>query len=150
MAHLVTACFGRFSGWPPRLEEHEPQDLLAEIHGSDPAGSHGLGSNYTHAALYEGDGKFLEATTHGGVQRFDLEKYFNDTVKVAVIKMPCATEAEPSGGPEKLPLHSGQALQPHPETSSRPPIPRLLAAPKRSLTAWRTCPIRSGSLGPWC
>ncbi len=76
----------------------EPGDVILETNLSYPGWKqmlhHGLGSNYTHAAMYEGDGKFLEATPHGGVQRSDLEKYFNDTVKVAVVKMPYATEAD--------------------------------------------------------
>lgn len=45
-------------------------------------------SSFTHAAIYEGDGKFLEATTPGGVQRTDLDGYLHGRMHVAVIRPP--------------------------------------------------------------
>ncbi|MGE0489524.1 MAG: hypothetical protein AB7S38_09950 [Vulcanimicrobiota bacterium] len=80
------------------LASLEPGDVILETNLAYPGWKqfehYALQSNYTHAALYEGNGKFLEATPHGGVQRSDIEKYLNDTVKVAVIKMPYASEAD--------------------------------------------------------
>lgn len=76
----------------------EPGDVILETNLAYPGWKQmlhfGMGSNFTHAAIYEGNGKFFEATPHGGVQRSDLEKYFNDTVKLAVVKMPYASEAD--------------------------------------------------------
>ena len=43
-------------------------------------------SSFTHAAIYEGDGKFLEATTPGGVQRTDLDEYLHGRVHIAVVR----------------------------------------------------------------
>ncbi len=76
----------------------EPGDVILETNLSYPGWKQmlhfGLGSNYTHAAMYEGDGKLLESSPHVGVQRSDLEKYFNEPVKLAIIKMPYASEAD--------------------------------------------------------
>ncbi|MEW6282506.1 MAG: hypothetical protein AB1758_28110, partial [Candidatus Eremiobacterota bacterium] len=80
------------------LDALEPGDVILETNLAYPGWKQlvyfTLDSNYTHAALYEGEGKFLEATPHGGVQRSDLEKYFNDTVKLAILKMPYATQQD--------------------------------------------------------
>lgn len=76
----------------------EPGDVILETNLAYPGWKQmlhfGLGSNYTHVAMYEGNGKFLEASPKVGVHRSDLEKYFNDTVKLAVIKMPYASEGD--------------------------------------------------------
>ncbi len=48
-------------------------------------------SDYTHAAIYEGNGKFLEATTPGGVKRSDLREYAHGRQKLAVIRPPYKT-----------------------------------------------------------
>ncbi len=51
-----------------------------------------LDSDYTHAAMYEGDGKFIEATTGDpsgkGVVRTDLREYLSGRLLVEVIRPP--------------------------------------------------------------
>lgn len=80
------------------LEALEPGDVILETNLAYPGWKQmlhfGLGSNFTHVAMYEGNGKFLEASPKVGVHRSDLEKYFNDTVKLAIVKMPYASEED--------------------------------------------------------
>ena len=51
-----------------------------------------LGSVYTHAAIYEGDGKFLEATTGDpsgkGVIRTDLKEYLEGPIHIKIVRPP--------------------------------------------------------------
>ncbi|MDQ7826602.1 MAG: YiiX/YebB-like N1pC/P60 family cysteine hydrolase [Candidatus Eremiobacteraeota bacterium] len=54
-----------------------------------------LDSDYTHAAMYEGDGKFIEATTGDpsgkGVVRTDLREYLQGQLLIEVIRPPYKT-----------------------------------------------------------
>lgn len=74
------------------LHDIQPGDVLLETDLAYPGWErmehYTLRSNYTHAAIYEGEGKFLEATTPGGVMRTDLDEYLHGPIKVAVIRPP--------------------------------------------------------------
>ncbi|MDQ7827292.1 MAG: YiiX/YebB-like N1pC/P60 family cysteine hydrolase [Candidatus Eremiobacteraeota bacterium] len=47
-------------------------------------------SDYTHAAIYEGNGQLLEASSE--VQRRDVNEYLNDRANIAIIRPPYKTE----------------------------------------------------------
>jgi len=68
----------------------QPGDVILETNNAYPGWQrlefYSMRSNYTHAAIYEGDGKFLEATTPGGVQRTDLAEYLQGREQVAIIR----------------------------------------------------------------
>ncbi len=74
----------------------QPGDIILETNANYPtwqimekiAG----GSDYTHAAIYEGDGKFLEATTGHesgfGVGRTDLREYLQGRLDIQILRPP--------------------------------------------------------------
>jgi len=74
----------------------QPGDVILETSDSHPNWQRleivTLGSVYTHAAMYEGDGKFLEATTGDpsgkGVIRTDLKEYLEGPIHVKIIRPP--------------------------------------------------------------
>ncbi|MEQ8220892.1 MAG: YiiX/YebB-like N1pC/P60 family cysteine hydrolase [Candidatus Eremiobacterota bacterium] len=74
----------------------QPGDVILETSDSHPNWQRlevvTLGSTYTHAAIYEGDGKFLEATTGDpsgkGVIRTDLKEYLEGPIHVKIIRPP--------------------------------------------------------------
>lgn len=76
------------------LENIRPGDIILETDATTP--SWGImeefagGGEYTHAAIYEGDGKFLEATTEAptgkGVVRSDLKEYLSGRLRLEVIR----------------------------------------------------------------
>ena len=74
----------------------QPGDVILETNDAYPNWQRmeivTLGSNYTHAAIYEGDGKFLEATTGDpsgkGVLRTDLKEYLDGHLKIKIIRPP--------------------------------------------------------------
>ncbi|MBM3462409.1 MAG: hypothetical protein FJX76_09930 [Armatimonadetes bacterium] len=72
------------------LDNIQPGDVILETNNAYPGWQrlefYTLRSSYTHAAIYEGNGKFLEATTPGGVQRTDLADYLTGRIQVAIIR----------------------------------------------------------------
>jgi len=78
------------------LDTVRPGDIILETNNAYPNWQRlemaTLGSSYTHAAIYEGDGKFLEATTSdtgGGVMRSDLKEYLEEgPIMIEVIRPP--------------------------------------------------------------
>ncbi len=77
----------------------QPGDIILETNNAYPGWQRfekvTLNSNYTHAAMYEGDGKFIEATTGDpsgkGVVRNDLKEYLEGHVLVEIIRPPYKT-----------------------------------------------------------
>jgi uncharacterized protein YycO len=75
----------------------QPGDIILETNNAYPGWQRfemiTMGSNYTHAAMYEGDGKFLEATTGGeaGVIRSDLREYLEGPILMEIIRPPYKT-----------------------------------------------------------
>lgn len=51
-------------------------------------------SHFTHAALYEGDGKVLETLSNKGVTRTELDETLNDTALIEIIRPPYQTEED--------------------------------------------------------
>lgn len=80
----------------------QPGDILLETNNAYPNWQRlemaTLRSSYTHAAMYEGNGKFLEATTGdpsgAGVVRSDLKDYLEGPILVAVLRPPYKTPAD--------------------------------------------------------
>jgi uncharacterized protein YycO len=76
------------------LNNIQPGDIILETNNAYPGWQRFeklfLGSNYTHAAIYEGDGKFIEATTGDpsgkGVVRSDLKEYIHGRVLYEIIR----------------------------------------------------------------
>gem|GEM_PF-820596 len=51
-------------------------------------------SHFTHAALYEGDGKVLETLSNSGVTRTELDDTLNDTALLEIIRPPYQTKED--------------------------------------------------------
>lgn len=77
----------------------QPGDIILETNNAYPGWQRfekvTLNSDYTHAAMYEGDGKFIEATTGDpsgkGVVRNDLKEYLEGHILVEIIRPPYKT-----------------------------------------------------------
>jgi len=77
----------------------QPGDVILETNNAYPGWQRfekvTLNSDYTHAAMYEGDGKFIEATTGDpsgkGVVRNDLKEYLQGNILVEIIRPPYKT-----------------------------------------------------------
>ncbi|MCE1246996.1 MAG: hypothetical protein LWY06_10160 [Firmicutes bacterium] len=80
----------------------KPGDIILETNNAYPSwqvlGKAVFNSNYTHAAIYEGDGQFIEATTTDpdgrGVIRTDLRKYLEGRIKLEVLRPPYKSEED--------------------------------------------------------
>lgn len=79
------------------LQNIKPGDIILETNTAYPGWQRmefwTLRSHYTHAAIYEGEGQFLEATPPS-VQRTDLREYLEGPIKVAIIRPPYKSEAD--------------------------------------------------------
>ncbi|MBI2266298.1 MAG: hypothetical protein HYU64_14225 [Armatimonadetes bacterium] len=81
------------------LRAIQPGDIILETNNAYPNWQRfemlTMRSNYTHAAMYEGDGRFIEATTGdpsgAGVVRSDLAEYLHGPILVEVIRPPYKT-----------------------------------------------------------
>ncbi len=81
------------------LELIKPGDIILETNDAYPGWQVlekvAFNSNFTHAAIYEGEGKFLEATTGDpsgkGVVRTDLKEYLEGRIKLQIIRPPYKT-----------------------------------------------------------
>lgn len=81
------------------LDLIQPGDVILETNDAYPGWQvlekTVFNSDYTHAAIYEGDGKFLEATTGDpsgkGVVRTDLKEYLEGRINLEIIRPPYKT-----------------------------------------------------------
>lgn len=68
----------------------QPGDIMLETDNAYPGWQNleftALRSSHTHAAVFEGDGKFLEATTPDGVQRTDLASYLQGNLMITIVR----------------------------------------------------------------
>ncbi|MCE1246751.1 MAG: hypothetical protein LWY06_08915 [Firmicutes bacterium] len=80
----------------------KPGDIITETDNSYPGWQFleklVFNSDYTHAAIYEGDGKFLEATSGNadgiGVKRNELREFLTGRQSVEIIRPPYNSEAD--------------------------------------------------------
>lgn len=80
----------------------KPGDIIIETDNSYPGWQFlekaVFNSDYTHAAIYEGDGKFLEATSGNadgiGVKRNELREFLTGRQSVEIIRPPYKSEAD--------------------------------------------------------
>jgi len=77
------------------LSSVQPGDIILETNNAYPSWQIlekvALNTNYTHAAMYEGDGKLIEATSDGGVKRSDLKEYLECLSLFEIIRPPYKT-----------------------------------------------------------
>lgn len=81
------------------LDLMQPGDIILENNDAYPVWQilekMALNSDFTHAAIYEGDGKFLEATpgdpSGKGVLRSDLREYMDGRINLQIIRPPYKT-----------------------------------------------------------
>lgn len=84
------------------LKDIRPGDIILETNDAYPGWQFleklVFGSSYTHAAIYEGDGKFIEATTGDpsgkGVVRNDLKEYLEGRISLEIIRPPYKSEED--------------------------------------------------------
>ena len=84
------------------LNSLQPGDILLETHNNYPffqiAEKIVANSDFTHAAIYEGDGKMIEANTSHedgkGVSRVDVAEYLNGRMAIQIIRPPYETQED--------------------------------------------------------